>query len=105
MAPCAASVIFTEVGYKSVRGSTVKPWEWTRRFEPAVDTNLQSRAYRAVLEALWERPWFYGMYWWKWHSDMAHGGPTDGDFTPRRKPAEEILSEWYRRTPTGLTPR
>lgn len=98
-------VIFTEVGYKSVRGSTVRPWEWTRRFEPAVDTNLQSRAYRAVLEALWERPWFCGMYWWKWHSDMAHGGPTDGDFTPRRKPAEGILSEWYRRTPTGLTPR
>ena len=98
-------VIFTEVGYKSVRGATVKPWEWTRRFEPAVDLELQSRAYQAVLEVLWERPWFYGMYWWKWHSDMNHGGPTAGDFTPRGKPAEQILSEWYHRTPTGSAPR
>ena len=98
-------VIFTEVGFKSVRGSTVKPWQWTRRFEPAVDLELQARAYRAVLEALWQRPWFYGMYWWKWHSDMRQGGPADGDFTPRHKPAEQVLSEWYQRTPAGLTPR
>ncbi len=90
-------VLFTEVGYKSVRGSTVKPWEWVRRFEPAVDLQLQSRAYQAVLEVLWQRPWFYGMYWWKWHSDMNQGGPSDGDFTPRGKPAEQILSDWYRR--------
>ena len=54
-------MIFTEMGFKSVRGSTVKPWEWPRRIARAVDVKLQSQAYQAVLEALWQRPWFYGM--------------------------------------------
>jgi hypothetical protein len=98
-------VIFTEVGFKSVRGSTVRPWEWTRRFEPAIDLRIQARAYEAVLEVLWERPWFYGMYWWKWHSDMSQGGAKDGSFTPRGKPAEHTLSDWYQHTPNTLAPR
>ncbi|MDA0337583.1 MAG: hypothetical protein O2782_20655 [bacterium] len=98
-------VIFTEVGYKSVRGATVTPWEWPRRIEPAVDLELQSRAYQAVLEVMWQRPWFYGMYWWKWHSHTDHGGPRDGDFTPRGKPAERTLSQWYQHTPTGAEHR
>ncbi len=98
-------VILTEVGFKSVRGSTVRPWEWTRPVEPAVDVKLQARAYQAVLEAMWDRPWFYGMYWWKWHSDLRHGGMTDGDFTPRGKPAERLLSEWYQRAVSPTAPR
>ena len=98
-------VILTEVGFKSVRGSTVRPWEWTRRVEPAVDVKQQARAYQAVLEALWERPWFSGMYWWKWPSDLRHGGLADGDFTPRGKPAERVLSDWYSRSSEPVVPR
>jgi hypothetical protein len=93
-------VLFTEVGFKSTLGSTVTPWTWTRRYEPAVDVDLQARAYRAVLEVFWARPWFHGMYWWKWYSHADHGGPRNGDFTPRGKPAESVLSEWFRQMPT-----
>lgn len=45
----------------------------------------QSRCYQAIFETFWSKAWFYGLYWWKWYSD--------GDFTPRRKPAERVLSE------------
>lgn len=89
--------IFTEVGFKSITGTSVRPWEWPRRIEPAVNVEEQSRCYRAVLETFGDRPWFYGLYWWKWYRDLDPGGIRDGDFTPRRKPAEQVLSEWYRK--------
>ena len=87
-------VIFTEVGFKSVKGTSVSPWKWTRRHE-AVDLEEQERCYRAVFEVFWKRPWFYGMYWWKWYSDLNRGGPDHPGFTPRRKPAEAIVANWY----------
>jgi hypothetical protein len=92
-------VLLTEVGFKSVRGTSVKPWEWTRHREPAVSMEEQSLCYQAVLEAFWHRPWFYGMYWWKWYSDLQQGGIAHGGFTPLRKPAERVLADWYRRSP------
>ena len=92
-------VLFTEVGFRSVRGSSVRPWEWPRRFEPAIDLEEQSRCYQAVLETFWNEPWFYGMYWWKWFSDLEQGGVRHGGFTPRHKPAEQI----GRMVPTSAT--
>jgi hypothetical protein len=89
-------VIFTEIGFKSVRGTSINPWRWTRR-EDAVDMAAQERCYQAVFEVFWNRSWFYGMYWWKWYSDLDQGGPDHSGFTPRRKPAEEILAQWYRK--------
>ena len=90
-------VVLTEIGYKSVRGASLRPWEWTRRPEPDLSMEEQARCYQAVLEAFWPRPWFHGMYWWKWHSDLRRGGEAQGGFTPLGKPAEQILSEWYQR--------
>ena len=96
-------VIFTEVGFKSVRGASVEPWRWTRRRD-AVDMEEQLRCYQAVFEVFWNRPWFYGMYWWKWYSDLDTGGPNHAGFTPRHKLAEELLADWYTR-PTRLNGR
>ena len=36
------------------------------------------------------------MFWWLWRSDPTHGGTCDDDFTPYMKPAEEILTKWYK---------
>ncbi len=90
-------VLLTEVGYRSVRGATVRPWEWPRRDDRAIDLHLQERAYQAVLQAFWPRDWFYGLYWWKWHSDMSRGGAQNNGFTPRGKPAEDVINDWYSR--------
>ena len=89
-------VIFTEVGFKSTSGASVRPWEWPRQVEPAIGLEEQAACYQAILETFWDKPWFFGMYWWKWFSDLDHGGETHPGFTPRGKPAERILSSWFR---------
>ncbi len=89
-------VIFTEVGFKSVRGTSVRPWKWTRQHD-VVDLEAQARCYRVIFETFWSRPWFYGMYWWKWYSDLQRGGARHTGFTPRHKPAEQILTQWYQK--------
>ncbi len=91
-------VLLTEIGFKSVSGASLRPWEWTRGQEATVSMEEQARCYQAVLEAFWERPWFHGMYWWKWHSDPRRGGEANGGFTPVGKPAEKVLLQWYQRS-------
>mgnify|MGYP006410160903 FL=1 len=90
-------VLLTEIGFRSVRGSTVRPWEWPRRDDGAIDLHLQQRAYQAVLESFWSRDWFYGLYWWKWHAAMDRGGARNNGFTPRGKPAEQVITDWFSR--------
>jgi hypothetical protein len=87
-------VVFTEVGYKSCPGAANQPWEW----DPSgpVDLDLQSRCYEALLRACWDRPWFGGLWFWKWSPDYERaGGPANRDFTPERKPAEGVIRKWY----------
>ena len=87
-------VIFTEVGYKSARHSAERPWEW----EPdgPVDLELQSRCYEALFRTFWTRPWFGGLFLWKWAPRYGDaGGPEDREFTPQHKPAEEVLRRWF----------
>jgi hypothetical protein len=87
-------IVFTEAGYRSQRGSLVQPWVW--RDGGPVDLDEQARGYEGLFEALWTRPWFGGLFVWKWFPDHGHaGGPGDIGFTPQRKPAEEIIRKWF----------
>jgi hypothetical protein len=81
-------VIFCEAGYRAVAGATEKPWE---EVSGAADPDLQARAYEALLRATTARPWFEGIYWWKWFTD------TDGEgdaFVPQA-PAQAVLAAWF----------
>jgi hypothetical protein len=84
-------VIFTELGFASVEGSHREPWA-----EPRAPVSLehQRRCYQAVYEAFYAKPWFYGMYWWKISAD-GRGGPDDRSLTPWRKPAMDVVRQWY----------
>ena len=72
----------------------MRPSTWNRTHE-VIDLAEQERAYRAIQETFWHQPWFYGMYYWKWYSDPSSGGARHTGFTPQRKPAEQVLAEWY----------
>jgi hypothetical protein len=85
-------VLLTEVGFASVAGSHREPWSEPRR---AVDLEHQVRCYEALLKAFWDKPWFYGMYWWKVGAD-GRGGTEDRSLTPWKKPAMEVLARYYR---------
>ena len=88
-------VLLTEVGFPSKRGGVTEPWN--ERVSSIVDVEEQARAYEAIFRSFYDKPWFYGMYWWKWYSTGSGGGPEDGRFIPRNKPAGAVMSRWYRK--------
>jgi hypothetical protein len=87
-------VLLTEIGY----GSTVAPWKSPHASDrgKTVSPEDQARAYEAAFAALAdERAWVRGLFWWKWPSDLSHGGPGDPGFTPSGKPAEDAIRRHY----------
>jgi len=92
-------VIFTEIGYKSARDAADEPWQHTAVGE--LDLEVQVNLYKALLESFWDRPWFYGVYWWHWGTNPRMGGDLNRGFTPQNKPAQEVIKEWYSKPITG----
>ena len=87
-------IVFTEVGYRSQEGALARPWEWDT--DGAVNLVLQQQAYAAMLDALWDRPWFGGTFVWKWHPEPPADATASRDFTPQGKPALEAIRAVYR---------
>jgi len=88
-------ILFTEIGCCSVAGASAQPWDWTG--DRAVDLQEQAHYYEAAFLAVWNRPWFYGFYWWTWHPELSQIDEANSGYTPRGKPAEEILRRGYAR--------
>jgi len=83
-------VILTEVGYHSLDTAASRPWEWDLPGRLSLET--QARCYEALFSALRDRPRVRGVFLWKWHPDYDNaGGVKDTEYTPERKPAEEVL--------------
>ncbi len=93
-------VLVTEIGFPSVRGAAIKPWQWPEHGD-TVDLEEQARAYEATFRALWREPWLAGLYFWKWPIDGRGGGPGDPEYTPLGKPAAEVLAHFYRNPRSG----
>jgi hypothetical protein len=87
-------VVFTELGYRSARFGAWRHWEIPG--DAPVDLRAQAEAYEAFFAAVWPRPWFGGVYWWKWFSHPRHSGPWSNDFELEGKPAEVVVRRHYR---------
>ena len=88
-------IIFTEIGYKSVEGTTIKPWEWSKNGEAS--ESEQALAYEATYEVFSDKPYLAGVFVWKYFTDMnsyEKGNNLKG-FTPYGKEAERVLSTWF----------
>ena len=84
-------ILFTEIGYLSVDGTAARPWNY---FSTAkIDLDEQALCYRAFVET-WDPPppFLHGVYFYNW---WGPGGIGDRDYTPRDKPAEDVLRQWY----------
>lgn len=90
------NVVFTEVGYPSLDGGAAFPWDETRRAPP--DPEEQRRAYEAFVQSWSNQPILQGVYFWNW---FGFGGPTDGGYTPRHKPAAGVIRAWFERAHPG----
>ncbi len=90
-------VLFTEFGVKSAADSALAPWEWPEHCEELVyDEDYQAAAYHAMLEVMSDKPWFEGLFIWKYISDpYDETQEAKAGFSPRAKRAEEVLSSWY----------
>ncbi len=88
-------ILFSEVGYPSVRGGASQPW--VEDGKRGVDLAEQAAAYEVLMKVFSARPWLRGMFWWKWPSNGRGGGPSDPSFTPIGKPAADVLRTWYTR--------
>jgi hypothetical protein len=80
----------TEVGYVSRDGAAVHPWDYTRKTR--LDLEEQRRCYQALKETWTNSSALDGIFFWNW---FGKGGPQDGGYTPKGKPAEAVLREWY----------
>jgi hypothetical protein len=84
--------IFTEVGYRSRRGSTAAPWDEAEAGIP--DVAEQQRGFEAFRTAWTEpgpsHPRLDGLYIWNWY---GYGGLQTTGYTPRGKPAVSTIRQ------------
>jgi len=88
------SVIFTEIGYRSIEGTAIMPGAWNNK--AAVNITQQAICYNAVFQACMNETWWQGIYWWAWSTDPNAGGDNDTGFWPQNKaPSISVLQHYY----------
>lgn len=88
-------VIFTEIGYKSVVGTAIKPWEWSE--DSAVSQAEQALAFEATSIVFRDKAYLAGVFVWKYFTDMDsyEKDNIEKGFTPYGKKAEVTISGWF----------
>ncbi len=87
-------IIFTEIGYKSVEGTAVKPWEWSQNGKPSQEE--QALAFEAAFRVFKDNRYLAGLFIWKYFTDMNsyEKANVEKGFTPYGKKTEEVISRW-----------
>ncbi len=85
-------VVFTEVGYASVRGINTDPWNY--KMDTELDLQVQDRCYAAFVRAFPDASILGGAYFYDWYGE---GGERDRGYTPRGKPAQRTLRDYLER--------
>ncbi|GJM16039.1 MAG: hypothetical protein DHS20C13_13660 [Thermodesulfobacteriota bacterium] len=88
-------IIFTEIGFKSVEGTAIKPWEWEQKGKTSQEE--QALAFEATSIAFKDKPYLAGIFIWKYFTDMNsyEKGNNEKGFTPYGKEAEKVISGWF----------
>lgn len=90
-------VLFTEFGYRSMDFTANKPW-LVDRTDDNVNLEAQVNAKKAIFSEFWNEDWFAGGYVWKWFIEHhKSGGDNDNRFTPQNKPAQKVITEYYKK--------
>lgn len=87
-------LVLTEVGWCSQEGASTAPWNYYHNQRAtAAGHEEQRRLYEGFIRAWDGVPELGGVVWWEWTPD--DGGPGDFGYTPRNKPAEQVLRAWF----------
>jgi arabinogalactan endo-1,4-beta-galactosidase len=84
-------VIFTEIGYRSIQGANLNPYEPLAQKNEKVNFYEQARLYYALYEIAKSLPWLEGVFWWEWDANPENGGINNKDYTPHGKPTEKLI--------------
>jgi hypothetical protein len=86
-------IVFTEVGWCSQEGAGMAPWDYYRNQKAsAAGLEEQRRLYEAFLQVWDGSPGVGGILWWEW---SVPAGPSDFGYSPKDKPAEQVLRQWF----------
>jgi hypothetical protein len=83
-------LILTEVGYPSLDGANMRPWDETRKAD--VDVDEQRQCYEVFADATRGASFIRGVYFWNW---FGIGGPNDTGYSPRGKPAAAVIERYF----------
>jgi hypothetical protein len=86
-------LIFTEIGYRSVDGAHIDPWNSGRSGN--YNETEQANDYEALMSYWNDYPYMQGVFWWDWMSNPNAGGTGDTGYTPQHKPAEAVMKKWF----------
>jgi len=90
-------ILFNEFGYTTRENPAVKPWEWPDKMSHVKpDQAAQAEAYRALLSAFVDEPWFAGFFVWRLYADPDDmSQEAEWGFSPRGKLAELALRDAF----------
>lgn len=85
-------VLFTEVGYMSREGTSIRPYDW--EIPPVSDEAEQKDCYDSLFASAYAQDWCEGFFLWA--LTMEKPGKGDTDYTPEGKPAEAVVRHWFK---------
>jgi hypothetical protein len=85
-------IIITEAGYFSSNGTAKNPGAWENR--SGINLDEQKDCYEALLSQACHFEKITGIFWWQWELGKI-GGSNNSDYTPRDKPAEQVLEKYW----------
>lgn len=85
------NILFTEIGYRSIDGAGIRPYDFEVQADP--DPEEQGDLYWAAIEACSDKEWIEGLLWWGWPAYRERSSTAATGYTPKGKPAEEILRQ------------
>ncbi len=90
-------IFFNELGYTTRPNAAIRPWEWPDTMNHVVaDQAAQAEAYRALLSAFVDQPWFAGFFVWRVYADPDDmSQEAEWGFSPRGKQAELVLRDAF----------
>jgi len=83
------NILFTEIGYRSIDGAGIRPYDF--QIDGSPDPEEQADLYWAAIEACADKDWIEGLLWWGWPAYRERNSTAATGYTPKGKPAEEIL--------------
>jgi hypothetical protein len=100
-------IFFNEFGYTTRPNPAIEPWQWPDKMSHVVvDQAAQAEAYRALLSAFVDEPWFAGFFVWRLYADPDDmSQEAEWGFSPRGKQAELVLRDAFAAHWAGDGPR